>query len=180
MIFEETNLKGAFVIRIEKRADERGFFARAWCKKEFEAHGLSLQFVQSNLAASRHKNTMRGMHYQSAPFQEAKLIRCTKGAVYDVIIDLRPDSATYEGWFGIELNMDSHKMLYVPENFAHGYQTLVDDSEVYYQVSAFYSPEHEKGIRWNDPAFDIKWPVTKDLVISEKDKNWPDYSPSRI
>jgi dTDP-4-dehydrorhamnose 3,5-epimerase len=180
MIFEQTKLKGAFVIRIERQEDERGFFARAWCQKEFEAHGLRPRFVQANLAASRKRGTLRGMHYQVSPYQEAKLIRCTKGAVYDVIIDLRPDSDTYMGWFGAELSMVNHKMLYVPENFAHGYQTLEDNTEVFYQVSEFYSPEHEKGLRWNDPAFDIKWPHTDNLVISEKDQNWPDYLQPKI
>jgi dTDP-4-dehydrorhamnose 3,5-epimerase len=179
MIFEETKLKGAFVIRIKKIEDERGFFARAMCKNEFEAHGLNSQFVQANLAASRNKGTLRGMHYQVAPHQEAKLVRCTKGAIYDVIIDLRPDSTTYGEWFGIELSMADHKMIYVPENFAHGYQTLKNDTEVYYLVSAFYSPTHEKGLRWNDPTFGIKWPEIKKIVISEKDQNWPDYQPPK-
>jgi dTDP-4-dehydrorhamnose 3,5-epimerase len=179
MVFEETNLKGAFVIGIEKIEDERGFFARALCKKEFEAHGLISRFVQANLAASRNKGTLRGIHYQVAPHQEAKLILCIKGAIYDVIIDLRPDSATYGKWFGIELSMTNHKMLYVPENFAHGYQTLQNDTEVFYLVSAFYSPAHEKGLRWNDPAFGIKWPETEKVVISEKDQHWPDYLPHK-
>jgi dTDP-4-dehydrorhamnose 3,5-epimerase len=175
MIFEETKLKGAFVILIEKREDERGFFARAWCQKEFEAHGLKPRFVQANLAANRKRGTVRGMHYQVAPHREAKLVRCTKGAVYDVIIDLRPDSDTYGRWLGVELSSANHKMLYVPEDFAHGYQTLKDGTEVFYLVSAFYSPAHEKGLRWNDPAFDIKWPKTENLVISQKDQSWPDY-----
>jgi dTDP-4-dehydrorhamnose 3,5-epimerase len=177
MIFEETKLKGAFVIRIEKIEDERGFFARAWCQKEFAAHGLNLQFVQANLAANRNKGTLRGMHYQVAPYQEAKLVRCTKGTLYDVIIDLRPDSATYGKWFGTELSAANNKMLYVPGNFAHGYQTLKNDTEAFYLVSAFYSPAHERGLRWNDPAFGIEWPVTEKVVISEKDQNWPDYLP---
>lgn len=175
MIFEETRLEGAFVIHIEKHEDERGFFARAWCQKEFAAHGINLQFCQANLAASRNKGTLRGMHYQVAPNQEAKLVRCTKGALYDVIIDLRPDSKTYGKWFGIELSTVNHKMLYVPENFAHGYQTLENDTEVFYLVTAFYSPAHEKGLRWDDPAFGINWPQKENLIISEKDQNWPDY-----
>lgn len=177
MIFKETKLQGAFVIAIEKRQDERGFFARAWCKKEFEAHGLNVHLVQANLAFSQKKGTLRGMHYQVSPYEEAKLVRCIKGAIFDVAIDLRPDSATYKSWVGVELTDDNHKMLYIPENFAHGYQTLTDNAEVFYQVSQFYSPESERGVRWDDPAFGIKWPETDDVVVSEKDKNWPGYLP---
>ena len=177
MIFKETKLQGAFVIAIEKRQDERGFFARAWCKTEFEAHGLNVHLVQANLAFSQKKGTLRGMHYQVSPYEEAKLVRCIKGAIFDVAIDLRPDSPTYKSWVGVELTDDNHKMLYIPENFAHGYQTLTDNAEVFYQVSQFYSPESERGVRWDDPAFGIKWLETDDVVISEKDKNWLDYLP---
>jgi len=175
MIFKETKLKGAFSIEIEKREDERGFFARAWCKKEFEDYGLTSHLVQANIAFSRKKGTLRGMHYQAPPYEEAKLVRCIKGVVFDVIIDLRPDSPTYTEWFGLQLTLDNYKMLYVPEGFAHGYQTLANNTEVLYQVSQFYSPESERGVRWDDPAFAIEWPEPNDLVISEKDKNWPDY-----
>ena len=175
MIFKETKLKGAFVIEIEKREDERGFFARAWCKKEFEDHGLNAQLVQANIAFSRKKGTLRGMHYQAPPYEEGKLIRCIKGEVFDVIIDLRPDSLTYKEWFGLQLTSDNYKMLYVPAGFAHGYQTLDDNTEVFYPASQFYSPESERGVRWDDPAFGIEWPETDNLVMSEKDKTWPDY-----
>ena len=175
MIFKETKLKGAFVIEIEKREDERGFFARAWCKREFEDHGLNAQLVQANIAFSRKKGTLRGMHYQAPPYEEAKLIRCIKGGVFDVIIDIRPDSPQYKEWFGLQLTSDNYKMLYVPEGFAHGYQTLDDNTEVFYPASQFYSPESERGVRWDDPAFGIEWPETDNLVMSEKDKTWPDY-----
>jgi len=175
VIFRETSLKDAFIIEPERIEDARGFFARAWCKKEFEAHGLNPCVVQINLSFSKKRSTLRGMHYQAAPHQEAKLFRCTQGAMYDVVIDLRPDSSTYCKWIGVELTPDNRKMLYVPEGFAHGYQTLVHNTEVLYPVSQFYSPESERGVRWNDPAFGIKWPDMDNLVISQKDGSWPDY-----
>jgi dTDP-4-dehydrorhamnose 3,5-epimerase len=175
MIFEKTALAGAFIIEIEKREDERGFFARAWCQEEFEAHGLNSQWVQANLAFSQKKGTLRGLHYQIAPYQEAKLMRCIRGAIYDVILDLRSESPTYMQWLGVELTADNHKMLYVPEGFAHGYQSLVDDTEVFYPVSQFYTSRAEQGVRWNDPAFAIEWPLTKNPILSNKDKSWPDY-----
>lgn len=174
MIFKETKLKGAFVIEIEKREDERGFFARTWCQQEFAEHGLNFSLAQANIGFSRKKGTLRGLHYQVAPHQEAKLVRCTAGAIYDVMIDLRPASLTYQQWFGIELTADNHRMLYVPEGFAHGYQTLADDTEVFYPVSQFYAPGAERGVRYNDPTFEIEWPLEVQ-VISEKDKNWPNY-----
>lgn len=177
MIFEETKLKGAFVIKIEKREDPRGFFARTWCRREFNERGLNSHFVQANIAVSWKKGTLRGMHYQASPFQEAKLFRCIKGSIFDVIIDLRSESPTYKDWLGVELNSEDYTMIYAPERFAHGYQTLSDETEIFYPVSAFYSPESERGVRWNDPAFGIEWPETDNLVISEKDKNWADYLP---
>jgi dTDP-4-dehydrorhamnose 3,5-epimerase len=177
MIFTETKLKGAFIIDIEKREDERGFFARAWCQKELEAHSLNLQWIQANLAFSKKRGTLRGLHYQIAPYEEAKLMRCIRGAIYDVIVDLRPESPTYMQWLGVELTADNHRMLYIPEGFAHGYQSLADDTEVFYPVSQFYTPGSERGVCWNDPAFGIEWPVTKNLILSEKDKSWPDYAP---
>lgn len=177
MIFKETNLKGAFVIELEKRADERGFFARAWCKREFEARGLEINLVQSNLSFSKKAGTLRGMHYQAAPFEETKLVRCIRGAIYDVIIDLRPDSPTYKQWLAVELTEDNYRMLYVPKGFAHGFQTLVDNVEVFYHVTQFYTAEAERGVRWDDPLFGIKWPEIKKRIISEKDRNWPDYVP---
>lgn len=176
MKFNETGKPGAYIIELEKVGDERGFFARAWCQNEFQRHNLVPRFVQCNLSFNKRRNTLRGMHYQSAPFEEAKLVRCTKGAIFDVIIDLRPESPTYLKWIGVELTSDNYNMLYVPEMFAHGYLTLVDDTEVFYQVSQFYSPNHERGVRWNDPIFGIDWPIDGDLVISEKDNNWPNFT----
>jgi dTDP-4-dehydrorhamnose 3,5-epimerase len=175
MIFTETHLKGAYIIDINPFIDARGFFARTWCHKEFEAHGLVSHIVQTNISLNNTKGTLRGMHYQTAPYEETKLIRCTKGAIYDVIIDLRRDSPTYLQWVGVELTADNHRMLYVPEHFAHGFQTLEDDSEVTYQVSQFYAPRSERGVRYDDPAFGITWPLAV-LVISDKDKSWLDYT----
>jgi dTDP-4-dehydrorhamnose 3,5-epimerase len=175
MVFKETRLKGAFIIELEKIVDDRGFFSRAWCQKEFKAHGLNPNVVQCNLSFNTSKGTLRGMHYQIAPHEEAKIIRCTRGKVYDVIIDLRPQSPTYLRWAGFELSSENRKMLYVPESFAHGYLTLADNTELFYQVSRFYSPESECGIRWNERAVNIKWPRTNGLIITDKDKNWPDF-----
>ncbi|MDL1984595.1 MAG: dTDP-4-dehydrorhamnose 3,5-epimerase [Deltaproteobacteria bacterium] len=175
MIFKKTGLEGAFIIEPERIEDTRGFFARAWCKNEFEANGLNPNLLQSNISFNKAKCTLRGMHYQATPHEEIKLVRCTKGAIYDAIVDLQPGSPTYLKWIGVELTEQNHKMLYVPEGFAHGYQTLTDNTEVFYHVSQFYSPESERGVRWDDPAFGIKWPETNNVVISEKDKNWPDY-----
>jgi dTDP-4-dehydrorhamnose 3,5-epimerase len=178
MIFTETKLPGVYLIDIEKREDQRGFFARAWCQKEFEAHGLTPRVAQANISFNKYKGTLRGLHYQVVPYAETKLVRCTRGAIYDVIIDLRPDSPTYMQWLGVELTAENYKMLYVPEEFAHGFQTLTDNTEVIYQVSQFYTPEAEGGLRYNDPAFGIEWPLEVQ-VISDKDKSWPDYSSSR-
>ncbi|MBJ6611084.1 MAG: dTDP-4-dehydrorhamnose 3,5-epimerase [Candidatus Thiothrix moscowensis] len=176
MIFEETCLRGAYVIDPLIIGDERGFFARAWCQKEFGAHGLVTAFVQSNLSFNKFEGTLRGMHRQIAPAEEVKLVRCTKGRIYDVIVDLRPDSPTHRQWFGVELSAENHRMLYVPAGFAHGYQTLEDNCEVFYQVSEFYTPEYERGARYDDPSFGIQWPLAVSAV-SPKDKNWPDYVP---
>lgn len=177
MIFKKIKLQGARIIELEKHEDARGHFARAWCKKEFEAHGLNSNLAQANTAFSLQKGTLRGMHYQIAPYEEAKLIRCIHGAVFDVIIDLRPKSNTYCEWLGVELTAENQTMLYMPEGFAHGYMTLEHNAEVFYMVSQFYVPDSERGVRWNDPAFGIEWPATTDLLISEKDKNWPDFMP---
>lgn len=174
MIFTETELPGAYLIEIEQRIDERGFFARTWCRNEFEQHGLVANIVQVNMSSNHRQGTLRGMHYQRPPYAETKLIRCTKGAIYDVIIDLRPDSPTYLRWIGVELTDDNYRMLYVPEGFAHGFQTLADTTEVTYQVSAFYTPGAEGGARYNDPQFAINWPLPV-AVISEKDATWPDF-----
>lgn len=171
MIFNETFLKDAFVIELEKIQDERGFFARAWCKNEFDKHGLNSNLAQCNISYNCKKNTLRGMHFQHKPYEETKLIRCIRGSIYDVIIDLRENSSTYRKWFGIELSAENKKMLYVPEGFAHGYLTLEDDSEVFYQATEFYHPESEDAVRWNDSAFGIEWHVIDGkIIISEKDQ----------
>ncbi len=172
MIFTETPLAGAFMIDIEPRADDRGMFARVFCRNEFESHGLESRIAQCNVAFNHRKATLRGMHYQLAPHQEVKLVRCTRGAIYDVIVDLRRDSSTYSRWFGVELAADSHRQLYIPRGFAHGYITLLDDSEVFYEVSEFYRPESESGLRYDDPALAIRWPFAP-AVISAKDRNHP-------
>lgn len=174
MIFTEIHLNGAFLIELERFEDERGFFARSWCKREFAQQGLRSEFVQCNISFNRKRGTLRGMHYQGAPYEEIKLVRCTKGAIYDVIMDLRPDSQTFREWFSVELTEDNRKMLYIPEGFAHGFLTLKDSTEVFYQMSEFYVPGHAKGVRWNDPAFNIIWPIDIN-VISEKDDKFPDY-----
>jgi len=173
MIFTPTALTGATIVDIEPRQDERGFFARAWCQNEFEAQGLNGRLAQTNLSYNKKKGTLRGMHYQVPPHAEAKLMRCTRGAIWDMIVDLRPTSSTYRQSLGIELTADNHRMLYVPEGFAHGFITLVDETEVTYQVSEFYTPGAERGVRWNDPALCLEWPIAMQ-VISEKDAHWPD------
>ncbi len=175
MIFTETRLKGSFLVELEKHEDERGFFARSWCRAEFEAHNLNPAIVQCNVSFNRLKGTLRGMHYQAAPFEEAKLVRCTAGALHDVIIDLRRDSATYKQHVGEVLSAANYRMLYVPEGFAHGFQTLEDNTEVFYQMSQFYSPEHARGVRYNDPAFGIEW-MLGEPVIGERDRNYSDFN----
>lgn len=174
MVFTELRLKGSFIIETERIEDERGFFARAWCKREFQSSGLVSSVVQANISFNKKAGTLRGMHYQAAPCSETKIVRCVSGAVYDVVIDLRPESATYLEWVGAILTEENCRALYVPENFAHGYLTLLDNSTVAYLVSKFYSPIHERGIRWDDPVFSINWPAPV-TVISAKDKGWPDY-----
>jgi dTDP-4-dehydrorhamnose 3,5-epimerase len=175
MIFTETELPGAFVIDIEPREDDRGFFARAWCADEFAEHGLTTRVAQSNVSFNHRQGTLRGMHYQVAPHEEAKVVRCTRGAIFDAIIDLRPDSPTYKQWTGVELSADNRRALYVPEGFAHGYQTLAPDTETFYQVSERYAPGAERGVRWDDPAFAIEWPDAGNVFLSEKDATWPDF-----
>ncbi len=174
MMFHETKLKGAFVIEPELLSDERGFFARTFCKREFENHGLNSNIVQCNISFNKKKGTLRGMHYQASPYEEAKLVRCVKGAVYDVIIDLRPNSKTFAQWISVILSEKNRKMLFVPEGFAHGFITLEDETEIIYQMSEFYQPDYSRGIRWNDPFFNIYWPVEV-KVISERDNNYPDF-----
>jgi dTDP-4-dehydrorhamnose 3,5-epimerase len=175
VIFTETKLKGAYIIEPECLDDERGFFARTFCRKEFEKHGLNPSVAQCNISYNRKKGTLRGMHYQVSPYGEAKLVTCFAGSIYDVIIDLRPDSTTYCDWLATELSAHGRRnMLYIPEGFAHGFQTLEDNSEVFYQMSQFYVPGSAKGVRWNDPAFAIRWPECPP-ILSDRDKSYPDF-----
>ncbi len=174
MIFTETALKGAFQVDIEPHRDDRGFFARSFCQREFSAIGLKTTVAQCNVSFNHKKGTIRGMHYQVAPKAEAKLVRCTRGAIYDVIIDLRPESATWCNWVAVDLTEDNSRMLYIPEGFAHGFQTITNDTEVFYQMFEFYSPEHARGVRWDDPTFRIGWPLPNP-IISEKDKAYDPY-----
>jgi len=172
MIFVETPLSGAYVIEIEKHEDERGFFARSWCEREFADKGLDPHLVQCNVSFNKRKGTLRGLHYQIVPHGEVKLVRCTKGSLYDVIVDLRKESPTFLKWFAAELTAGNHKMLYIPRLFAHGFQTLEDDTEIFYQMSEFYEPTASRGIRWNDPRLGINWPDVG-RVMSQKDQVYP-------
>lgn len=174
MIFEPTLLVGAFIVEPELRRDVRGFFARTWCREEFAARGLNPTLAQCSLSVTERRGTVRGMHYQDAPHQEAKLVRCARGAIHDVIVDLRPRSPTFRHHFAVELRGGSYRMLYVPEGVAHGFQTLEDDTEVAYQISAFHRPEAARGVRWDDPAFAIPWPEPVRLV-SDRDRSYPDF-----
>lgn len=169
-------LEGAYLIDLEPRGDERGFFARLFCEREFEKKGLKTHFVNINNSLSVSKGTLRGMHYQLAPKCETKVVRCIKGAIYDVILDLRPDSPTFGQHFGAELSESNRRMMYVPDGFGHGFISLEDHTEILYLVSEYYSPEHERGIRWNDPHFNIQWPIQPE-IISEKDAKHPDFNP---
>jgi dTDP-4-dehydrorhamnose 3,5-epimerase len=175
MKFYKVDLEGACIIELDRLEDERGFFARTWCQRELEEHGLAARVAQANVSYNARAGTLRGMHYQVAPYEETKLIRCTRGALYDVIVDLRRGSPTYKKWMGVELTSNNYKMLYVPAHFAHGFVTLEDNTEAIYFVSEFYTPGAERGLRWNDPELGISWPRPAG-VISEKDANWPDYS----
>ncbi len=175
MLFSSTDIDGPRVIDLEPIEDERGFFARAWCSHEFREEGLVDQIVQANISYTARRGTLRGMHLQIAPHAEAKVVRCIRGAMQDVIIDLRPDSDTFTQWVTVELTADNHRVLYIPEHFAQGFLTLTDDTEVLYQVSNFYAPDHEVGLRFDDPAFAIDWPMTPTMV-SAKDQQWPDFS----
>lgn len=181
MIFHEASLKGAYLIEVEALEDERGFFARSFCQKEFERLGLNPHVAQCNISYNKKKGTLRGMHYQVAPREEAKVVACISGAIYDVIIDLRADSPTYCQWMSVELTAygsgsPALKMLYLPEGFAHGFQTLENDTKIFYQMSEFYAPECALGVRWNDPAFGIQWPADE-RIISERDQKYPDFVP---
>jgi dTDP-4-dehydrorhamnose 3,5-epimerase len=174
VLFRETKLPGVFEIGLELLHDERGFFARTWCQNEFKEHGLESKLVQCSISFNRHRGTMRGVHYQAEPFAESKIVRCTAGAIFDVALDLRKGSPTYKQWFGIELSAENRKTLYVPKGCAHGFLSLTDNAEVLYQMSEFFHPESARGVRWNDPAFQIEWPG-KVEVISERDRSLPDF-----
>ena len=173
MTFLETPLNGAFVVDLEPKADERGFFVRVWCEEEFAAHGLDATVAQASLSYNRCRGTLRGLHYRVAPHAESKIVRCIRGAIYDVVVDLRPGSASYCQWFSVELTSDNRKSIYIPEGCAHGFQTLEDDTEVLYLMSKRYAPEAERGLRWDDRAIGITWPDVKTRIMSERDRNWP-------
>ena len=175
MTFRETVLKGAFTIDLDRVEDERGFFARSWCVKEFEANGLDTRLVQCNVSFNKVRGTLRGMHYQVAPAAEVKVVRCTQGAIHDVIADLRPDSPTYKQTFSVLLSAENRRMLYIPKHFAHGFLTLTDDAEVFYQMSEYYVPECARGFRWDDATFAISWP-DQVRIISSKDRNYSDFA----
>lgn len=176
MKFIPTPLGGAYLVEMERQEDERGYFARTWCQGEFAAQGLNPSLVQCSVSFNRRKGTLRGMHYQKAPHAEAKLVRCTRGAIFDAIVDLRPESPTYRQWAGFELAAQGTAMLYIPQGLAHGFLTLADDSEVFYQMSEFFYPDCAAGVRWNDAAFGIAWPA-EPKVVSLRDRNYPDYQP---
>lgn len=171
MKFLETKLPRVFEVHLEPHGDERGMFARSWCQKEFESRGLSPRLAQCNVSLNARKGTMRGIHYQAEPFPEAKLVRCTMGSIYDVVVDLRPESATFRDWIGVQLTAANRHMLYVPEGCGHGFLTLEDNTEVFYQMSEFYHPELARGVRWDDPAIQIAWPAAIE-VISERDRSY--------
>jgi dTDP-4-dehydrorhamnose 3,5-epimerase len=175
MIFTETKLAGAYIVDLEPRSDERGFFARAFCGNEFGDHNMKTTVAQANMSFNYNKGTLRGMHYQVPPAAETKFIRCVRGGIYDVIVDMRPESPTFLQHIGVELTADNRRALYIPEMFAHGFQTLSDDTEVLYLVGEFYTPGYERGLRYDDPALKLEWPLPVS-VISEKDANWPLYS----
>jgi dTDP-4-dehydrorhamnose 3,5-epimerase len=176
MIFTETKLPGVYVIEPELRQDERGFFARTWCQNEFALRSLQTPWVQCNISFNKRRGTLRGLHYQAAPDEETKLVRCTMGAIYDVIVDLRADSPTFRHWFAVELTAQNRRMLFIPAGFAHGFQTLTDESEVFYHMSAFYAPDSARGVRWDDPAFGIAWPAANP-IMSQRDRGFPDFLP---
>jgi dTDP-4-dehydrorhamnose 3,5-epimerase len=174
MMFRETKVTGAFEIDVELRQDERGFFARTWCQAEFSSKGLDPDLVQCSISYNARRGTLRGMHYQESPSAETKVVRCTMGAAYDVVIDLRPDSPTYKDWMAVLLTAEKRNMVYVPKGCAHGFLTMDNETEVFYQMSEFYRPESARGVRWNDPAFEVVWPAGIE-VISERDRTFPDF-----
>lgn len=174
MRFIETKLKGAYVIELEQKTDERGYFTREFCQKEFETHGLNTNIAQCNISYSKRNGTLRGLHFQYHPYEEVKVLLCLSGSLYDVIVDLRPQSPTFKQWNGVVLKSETRQLLYIPKGFAHGFLTLEDNTEAFYHVSEFYNPEHEGGVRWNDPAFNIIWPI-QPTVISQRDKTFADF-----
>lgn len=174
MIFHQTKLPRVFEIELEPHPDERGFFARTWCLREFETHGLKSALVQCSVSFNTKKGTLRGLHFQEDPHGETKLVRCTRGAIYDVVVDLRPSSPTFKDWYGVVLSAENHRALYIPEGCAHGLMTLEDNTEVLYQMSEFYHAESARGVRWDDPVFGVDWPGTVE-VISERDRTYPDF-----
>ena len=176
MIFTPTRLGDAYLIDVERHADERGFLARTFCEREFVEHGLSMRIVQSSTIHSPRQNTLRGLHYQEAPHAEIKLVRCTRGSIFLVMADLRPDSPTRNEWLGVELSAENERLAYVPEGFAQGYQTLAAETEVHYCMSHHYVPEAARGVRWDDPAFGIEWPAAEERLVSERDRSWPDHN----
>jgi len=179
MKFRATQIRDVLEITVEPKTDERGFFARTWCKDEFEARGLESELVQCSISYNSKKGTLRGMHYQAAPFEETKLVRCTRGSVYDVVVDLRPESPTFKRWIAITLTAENRNMIYIPQGCAHGFLTLQDDTEVFYQMSEVYDAASARGFRWNDPAFEIAWPDAV-KVISERDRNYPDFQQNYV
>jgi dTDP-4-dehydrorhamnose 3,5-epimerase len=180
MKFQKAMLEGVWHITLDRKTDERGFFARTWCKEEFEKQGLDAQISQCSTAFNAKKATLRGMHFQKAPFGEIKMISCARGAVYDVLLDLRPESKTFCKWMAVILSEDDSQILYVPEGIAHGYQTLTHESQLFYQMNRPYEPSAASGVRWNDPTFDISWPEVPDRIMSDKDSSWPDFKRSEM
>ena len=176
MLFTKTKLQDCVIIEPESFEDERGFFARAWSESDFASQGSLVHFVEANISFNVKRNTLRGLHYQGHPDEQGKLVRCTRGAIYDVAVDLRRDSATYKQWVGVELTQENRLMLFVPPGMAHGFQTLVDDSEVYYEVTRTYAPANSFGVRWNDPAFNIEWPEATERIIIARDRDYPDFT----
>src|ERR1700722_18476447 len=174
MIFQQSAIPGVWELYLQPRCDDRGFFARSWCKEEFENHGLNPQVVQCNVSSNTRKGTLRGMHYQAAPKAEAKLVRCTAGSIYDVVIDLRPESPMFKRWIAVVLTAQLRNMVYIPQGCAHGFLTLEDETDVFYQMSEFYYPELARGVRWDDPAFNVAWPAGVE-VISERDRTYADF-----
>jgi dTDP-4-dehydrorhamnose 3,5-epimerase len=177
MRFHATPLPGALLLEPERLEDDRGFFARSWCREEFADHGIHCDWVQCNISYNRTRGTLRGLHYQAAPRAEAKLVRCTRGAVFDVLVDLRPESPAFGRWAAFELSAENRRLLFVPEGFAHGFQTLVDDTELFYQMSKAYSPQAARGVRWDDPLLSISWPACERRIISARDQGYPELRP---